>query len=71
MDHSEKYKLALELALILLFKYEPGDSRAVSDEFVAMAAIHSDANTSDDCVELVRRAIAREVAMKNESGELL
>lgn len=30
---------ALELALALLGKFEPGDSRAVSDHFVAMAAI--------------------------------
>lgn len=60
VDNSEKYKLALELALILLHRYEPGDSRAVSDDFVAMAAILSDANTSDDCVDLIRQSIIRE-----------
>lgn len=59
MDNSEKYKLALGLALLMLHQYEPGDSRAVSDEFVAMAAIHSDANTLDDCIEIVQCAIAR------------
>jgi len=31
---------ALTVALAALEKYEPGDSRAVSDEFVAMAAVH-------------------------------
>ena len=64
MENFEKYKLALELALILLSKYEPGDSRAVSDDFVAMAAIHADANTSEDCVELVRQSIIRECTIK-------
>lgn len=32
---------ALELALAILIKLEPPDSRAVSDHFVAMAAIHA------------------------------
>ena len=54
---ADKYKLALELALVLLEKYEPGDSRAVSDEFVAMAAILCDVSTSDDCVGLIRNAM--------------
>ena len=52
-----RYKLALELALLILFEYEPKDSRAVSNEFVAMACILSDASTSDVCVDLVKSFI--------------
>lgn len=68
-ENSGKYKLALELALILLSRYEPGDSRAVSDDFVAMAAIHADANTSDDCVALVHQSIIRECAKSRDNDK--
>lgn len=37
----EQTHAALTLALKMLLKHEPPDSRAVSDEFVAMAAIQS------------------------------
>lgn len=36
---AKKYKRALNLALDLLIKHEPGDSRAVSNEFVALASV--------------------------------
>lgn len=39
---------ALELALALLVKLEPPDSRAVSDHFVAMAAIHAGGDTVNE-----------------------
>lgn len=41
---------ALRLAVQLLEPYEPGDSRAVSDEFVALAALVS----GDDCIAVMQ-----------------
>ena len=35
-------KKALDLALCMLYPHEPGDSRAVSDQFVALACIQID-----------------------------
>lgn len=39
VNSHEPLKAALDLALAYMSKFEPGDSRAVSDEFVAMAAV--------------------------------
>lgn len=49
---------ALELALGILGRMEPGDSRAVSNEFVAMAAVAS-GDTSDRVMAVIRSAKAR------------
>lgn len=38
----EQLKKALTLAVNMLAHYEPGDSRAVSNEFVALAAVQCD-----------------------------
>lgn len=51
---------ALDLALILLGKGEPGDSRAVSDEFVAMAAIKCNLNDQTESLEIIAKARERE-----------
>jgi hypothetical protein len=51
--------LALDYALIVLGKYEAPDSRAVTDEFVAMAAISCDC-ANEACREILRNAIAIE-----------
>ena len=49
---------AVDLACALLIKHEPGDSRAVSDAFVALAAAAVD--TVDDRVhDVIRDALAR------------
>jgi hypothetical protein len=63
-------ELALELALAWLSRFEPGDSRAVSDEFVAMAAILCEARTDhDECRQIIRDAIATE-AQRAETTEI-
>jgi hypothetical protein len=49
---------ALGLALSYLVQNEPGDSRAVSDEFVAMAAIHAGLG-GEKAMAVIRDAIAR------------
>jgi hypothetical protein len=56
-------ELALDLALRWLFPHEPPDSRAVSNEFVAMAAIFcGQADNLDECRSIIRDAIAQDVA---------
>lgn len=51
---------ALKLALIRLVEFEPPDSRAVSDEFVAMAAIAEGGDlATPECIEIVRRALSQ------------
>lgn len=50
---------ALNLALCWLVKNEPGDSRAVSNEFVAMAAVHG-GYENDECMAIIRAALAGE-----------
>lgn len=50
---------ALNLALRYLFAHEPGDSRAVSDEFVAMCAVSSNC-VNEQCRQIIERALARE-----------
>jgi hypothetical protein len=51
--------LALDWALAVLGKYEPGDSRAVSDEFASAAAIACDL-ANDECRQILAAAIATE-----------
>lgn len=48
---------ALNLALVYMSRFEPGDSRAVSDEFVAMAAV-SIGNTSPEVIAVIDAALA-------------
>jgi hypothetical protein len=57
---SRDLRRALQLAVRMLAPYEPGDSRAVSDEFVALAAV-ADANDMSPRVMLViEAALARD-----------
>ena len=53
----ERLTEALGLALKYLAAHEPGDSRAVSDEFVAMAAIHAGLG-SDEAMAVIRAALS-------------
>ena len=56
----EDLHLALRLALGWLIQHEPGDSRAVSDEFVAMADIESGPGENAEVSrKIIREAIAR------------
>lgn len=58
MTREEELTLALDLALKYLAQYEPPDSRAVSDAFVAMAAIYC--NLGDvDCIRVMQEALAQ------------
>lgn len=52
----QRLSAALELALVRLCPSEPGDSRAVSDEFVAMAAVLT-GRADEDCVKIIRDAL--------------
>lgn len=62
-----RLKEALELAVIRWFPSEPGDSRAVSDEFVAVAAVASGLGDSrSDSV--IRAAIERHKAAVDAEG---
>ncbi len=48
---------ALGLALSYLIKFEPPDSRAVSDEFVAMAAVHAFPDQPEEkAMDIIRSA---------------
>lgn len=49
---------ALSVALNMLIEYEPPDSRAVSDEFVAMAAVQA-GDTSLPVMMVIDRALQR------------
>lgn len=58
-EHSERLanlQDALALALSLLSQLEPGDSRGVSDAFVAMAAVDANVET-EATMQLIRDAI--------------
>jgi hypothetical protein len=55
---------ALGLALAMLFPHEPPDSRCVSNEFVAMAAV-----LSDDMSERVMSVIRESTALATNPGE--
>lgn len=56
MNRLNKVELALQLALNWLIKYEPPDSRAVSNEFVAMAAISCGCD-NEKCIEIIQNAL--------------
>ncbi len=60
-------ELALDYALGVLVKFEPPDSRAVSNEFVAMAAIRCEQDRLEECREILRAAIAIEAAQAGET----
>lgn len=47
---------ALNLAVDMLMKYEPPDSRAVSDEAVSLASVASRVD-NDECWEIIRAAL--------------
>ncbi len=49
---------ALKLAVAMLAPLEPGDSRAVSDEFVALAAV-SVGEDDDAVMEVIEAALLR------------
>lgn len=57
-SYYDNLKLGLDLAIAMLAPHEPPDSRAVSDEFVALAAL----STGDDCIavmQIINDGIAR------------
>lgn len=56
-------RMALSLAVNMLSQYEPGDSRAVSDEFVALAAVQCGlGDERSDAV--IRTALTRKVVKR-------
>lgn len=55
-DVTDKLKDALSLAVHMLSHHEPGDSRAVSDRFVALAAVSCGVDTAAD-LEVIRDAL--------------
>ena len=64
-ERNSDLQLALDYALGVLEHYEPKDSRAMSDEFVSMAAIACDC-ANEECRQILTRATA---AMKKDDGE--
>lgn len=56
MDRTTKLDMALKLALNMLIKYEPPDSRGVSPEFVSMAAVSCNVDT-ENCIEIIEKAL--------------
>jgi hypothetical protein len=60
---------AFGLALNWLIKHEPPDSRAVSDEFVAMSAIQAGFGDAE-CSKIVARALVREMTLSLTSTKL-
>ncbi len=59
----EKLRLALCVAVNMLSMHEPPDSRACSDEFVALAAV-SCGDTSPEVMAVIESAMSRQ----EESG---
>lgn len=59
MTRTEQLQAALDLALCRLIRFEPGDSRAVSGEFVAMAAVACDC-VNDAALRIIKDALAKE-----------
>lgn len=55
---NERLRAALDLALARLGPLEPGHSCAVSNEFVAMAAVQS-ACADEACMKVINSALAR------------
>jgi hypothetical protein len=60
----ERLELALGYALNILSRNEPGDSRAVSDEFVSMASILCDHDNQEALDILTRSAVLESNAEK-------
>mgnify|MGYP001616822695 CR=1 FL=1 len=58
-DRTTKLDMALKLALKMLAPYEPPDSRAVSKEFVALAAISANID-NEKCLEIVEMSLNEE-----------
>lgn len=54
----EVYMNALNLACAMLIRHEPGDSRAVSDEFVALASVAAGV-VSPDVVRVIDAGLAK------------
>lgn len=54
----EDYRMALSLAVAMLSHHEPPDSRAVSDEFVALACVDC-GDATGDVMPTIRRALER------------
>jgi hypothetical protein len=54
----EHFQKPLDLALCMLIKYEPPDSRAVSNEYVAMAAVAS-GDISGEVMPIIEAALKR------------
>lgn len=68
----EDLEAALGLALCKLVVFEPPDSRAVSDEYVAMAAVHAgDDIVNDEARKLVRDGLAREKMSADETDPVM
>lgn len=57
-DETANLREALMLAVNMLSIFEPGDSRAVSDEFVALACVCT-GDTSPDVMAVIRAALAK------------
>lgn len=66
-DRVTRLEKALNLALGYLIRFEPGDSRAVSDEFVAMSAVLHDAepNSPDAEIAIIDAAAERLAAISD------
>jgi hypothetical protein len=64
----EQLRLALDLALIMIMRNEPGDSRAVSDEAVALAAVSCDL-VNNEVMDVIAKAIVNDcfIAHRNKS----
>jgi hypothetical protein len=56
-ERTADLELALDLALEWLGEMEPPDSRAISNEFVAMAAIRSEQDNLEECRAIIRAAL--------------
>lgn len=54
---TDNLQKALDLALHILSASEPSDSRAVSDEFVAMAAVSCGVDVSDSCMQVIEAGL--------------
>lgn len=52
----EQQELALKLAVQMLSEFEPGDSRAVSNEFVALAAVECEL-VDDKVMDCIKAAL--------------
>jgi len=62
---------ALELALAILIKLEPPDSRAVSDHFVAMAAIHAGGDIVSDAARQIVKDMLEKIKQDEEIKDIV